>query len=109
MEIPTMRFKSANRIGNLVPDRKRPIKVTMISHDDKNKVMQSLTNLKNKTMYKGVSITDDYTPAERQMLKEWSDKAKVKNGNEEENYKYVWRVRGTPKNGLLLKRFLKRV
>ena len=41
------------------------------------------------------------------MIKDWSDKAKEKTKNESPDSKLVWRGRGSPKNGLRLKRFLK--
>ena len=51
-------------------------------------------------MYTGISITDDYTMSERMMIKEYANRAKEEKKNETENSKYVWRVRGMPKNGL---------
>ena len=74
---------------------------------DKDKIMMNLQSLKGKTEYKGVSITEDYTVTERKLLQDWRDKAKAKNEAEEPDSRYIWRVRGTPKNGLDLKRFLK--
>ena len=56
--------------------------------------------------YKTISVTEDYTIIERRMIKDWSDKTKEKNKNESPNSKFVWRVRGNPKNWLRLKRFL---
>jgi len=38
------------------------------SEQDKDKIMRSLPNLKGKTEYKGTSITDDYTVAERELI-----------------------------------------
>ena len=81
--------------------------LVLSSEFDKDRVLQNLTNLKNQASFKGVSITEDYTAAERTLLKEWRDKAKAKNDDEETESNYIWRVRGTPKNGLMLKRFLK--
>ena len=34
------------------------------------------------------------------MIKDWSDKVKGKNKNESPDCKFIWRVRGSPKNGL---------
>ena len=70
-------------------------------------VMSNLRNLKGNDEFTGISITDDYTISERQMLKEFANKAKEKNSLEPENSNFVWRVRGTPKNGLVIKRFTK--
>ena len=77
------------------------------SESDKDKILANLTNLKNQIEYKGVSVTEDYTLTERKLLQDWREKAKVKNNEEYSNSNYIWRVRGTPKNGLELKRFLK--
>ena len=59
------------------------------------------------TEYKGISITEDYTVSERQMTKEFANKAKEKNSLELEVSDFVWRNRGTPKSGLVLKWFTK--
>ena len=77
------------------------------SEVDKQKIMESLSKLKGKADFKGISITEDYTLAERQLLTEWREKAKAKNSEEEPNSRYVRRVWGTPKNGLMLKKLLK--
>ena len=53
---------------------------------------------------KSVSITDDYTLEERQAIKDMVTEDKNKTESEGAG-KYVWRVRGTPKNGLELRRF----
>ena len=79
----------------------------MNSEEDKDILLRNLTKLKDQVVYKGVSVTEDYTVAERKLLTEWRDKAKEKNTEEGDTSKYIWRVRGTPKNGLSLKRFLK--
>ena len=100
-------FKSVNRIGMRNPDKKRPMLVLMNSEADKDRIIQNLTKLKGQENYKGVSVTEDYTVAERKLLTEWREKAKAKNAEEGQASKYIWRVRGTPKNGLSLKRFMK--
>ena len=60
-------------------------------------------------MYKGISVTEDYTISERQMIKNFTSKAKERNSAESDNTDYAWKVRGTPKNGLVLKRFKKSI
>ena len=107
MSISEVTFKSVHRIGRPQSEKKRPILVVTNTDGDKEKIMQNLSNLKDKADFKGISVTEDYTPAERQMLTDWREKAKAKNNEEESNSKFIWRVRGTPKNGLMLKRFLK--
>ena len=101
-----VKYKSVHRLGQPDPVKKRPIMLMLESEEDKDKVLKKLTNLKDKEEYKGVSVTEDYTVTERKLLQEWRDRAKAKNEAEPES-NYVWRVRGTPKNGLELKRFLK--
>ena len=107
MGINDLVFKSVHRIGKPHPEKKRPIMLMMNSEADKQRIMENLPKLKDKADFKGISITEDYTLVERQMLTEWREKAKTKNNEEEPNSKYVWRVRGTPKNGLMLKKLLK--
>ena len=69
--------------------------------------MGKLKNLKDQEGIRGLSVTEDYTVAERHMIKNWSDKAKENNNKESPDSVYVWKVRGTPKNGLRLKKLLK--
>ena len=99
--------KAVHRIGKQNDNKKRPLKVIMRSEHDKEKVMSNLTNLKDKAIYKGMSISADYTINERNLLKEFSMNAKERNEELGPDSKYIWRVRGSPKNGLVLKKFLK--
>ena len=69
--------------------------------------MENLKELKGQESFRGISLTDDYTITERHLIKEYSDKAKENNRNEPLNSRYIWRVRGSPKNGLRLKKFPK--
>lgn len=101
-------YKSLIRLGKPDPNKNRPIKLTMSSEEEKSKVMENLRNLKGSDTFQRVSVTHDYTTAERQLIKEYADKAKEKNDNELENSKYSWKVRGNPKNGLFLKKVLNR-
>ena len=80
----------------------------MKSETDKNKIMDNLKCLKDQETFIGLSVTDDYTISGRDLIKEWTEKAKVNNVNESPNSNYTWNVRGNPKNGLRLKNFLKR-
>ena len=99
--------KSMIRLGNPESNKKRPIKVTFHNEGDKEKLMNNLQKLKGKNIYKVISVTDDYTISERDMIKDFVTQARQKNSNEPENSEYVWKVRGTPKNGLIIKRFKK--
>ena len=93
--------KYVGRIGFKATDKSRPIKVVFEKEDQKMSVLKSLPNLKQYDNYKGISVTEDFTQAEREIIKKWSEKAKEKNQKEEDNT-VIWRVRGTPKNGLFL-------
>ena len=69
----------------------------------------SMTKFQPSVAYKSVAykIKSVYTLTERKLMQDWRDKAKAKSNEEDSNSNYIWRVRGTPKNGLELKRFLK--
>ena len=98
--------KSIMRIGR-TENKKRPIKVVFQSNEERDNLLYNLRNLKGNNDFKGISITEDYTLAEREIIKEYNRDAKEKNAAEPENSNYIWRVRGTPKNGLIIKRFTK--
>ena len=107
----TATFKTIFRIGNSQQSgpeqsKKRPIMVVMTSETEKEKIMGKLNKLKNKEEFSGVSVTEDYTIAERELIREFNQTAKNKNSVEDPNY--VWKVRGNPKNGLTLMKFRKR-
>ena len=68
--------------------------------------MGNLRNLKDNENYKGISIKEDYTINERQLIKSYTEQAKTMNELERaKKSTTVYKVRGTPKNGLFLKRF----
>ena len=69
--------------------------------------MSFLAALKGKELFNGMSVKPDYTIVEREIIRDYVDKAKDLNSKEPEDSKYVWRVRGEPKNGLGVKRLLK--
>ena len=72
--------------------------------------MYSLVNLRDKKAYQRVSVTvEDFKLFERSMIKEWSHKAKERNKNEPSDYKYIWRVRGSPLKELYIKKMDKKV
>ena len=52
--------------------------------------------------FKKISVTDDYTVAEREEIRRWVKIANEKNMNGNEGY--LWKVRGTPKSGMRLTR-----
>ena len=100
-------YKIVVRLGKCDPGKKRPIKLVMNSEEEKNEIMINLRKLKDVDSFRGLSVTHDYTLAERQQIKEFSQQAKEKNENEPLDSKYCWRVRGNPKNWLTLKRLPK--
>ena len=68
-----------------------------------------MNELKNADeQFKKLSVTDDYTEEERHLIRTWVQKANVKNCEENDNSTFVWKVRGTPKNGLRLVKFTRR-
>ena len=99
--------KAVVRLGKHGASSNRPIKITFESLTEKETIMKNLRNLKGKEEFHGVHIRDDYTLAERMMIREYVTKARKKNETEEEASEILWKVRGDPKSGLYLKRFLK--
>ena len=89
-----------HRIGKKRGVKWRPIKVTLLSINEKERIMKSLYKLKQYG-YQGISITDDFTINERDKIKEMCEKAKKMNS---ESGDFVWRVRGSPRTSL---RFIK--
>ena len=77
----TSTLESASRIGLLAQDKNRPIKVVINTEDERNRILSNLRNPKDTPEYKTMStnsVTEDYTFAERRMIKDWSVKAKEK-------------------------------
>ena len=102
----TERPKMIVRLGRPNDNKKRPVKLVMNSSEEKVKIMLRLPNLKiAQDIYRKLSVRDDYTIEERELIKEWVHKAEEKNKEDNTN---LWKVRGTPKNGLRLVRITKR-
>ena len=90
--------KQVMRLGKKEGEKNRLLKVVMSNSDDKEKVMSNLNKLKNANEnLRCISVRDDYTQEERNLLKAMNDEAKKK--NEQDNVTH-WKVRGSPKNGL---------
>ena len=103
--------KHVHRRGKRHPandQSKRPMKLVMLNEEDKDRILENLKALKGNETYKGISVTDDHTVQERNLIKQWVDKAKRANEEEPDGSMYVWKIRGTPKNGISLKKFLKK-
>ena len=85
----------------------RPLKITVDTEEQKEKIMRNLSNLKGNDDYGGISIKEDYTINERMLIREYVEQAKALNALETtKRSKFEYRVRGTPKNGLFLKKFI---
>ena len=92
---------AAHRLGIKKSDRQRPLRVTMKTLEDKEELMSRLGLLWNaENDLKKMSVTDDYTIAEREEIRRWVTMAKEKTTNETSGY--VWKARGTPKTGMRL-------
>jgi hypothetical protein len=64
----------------------------------KDDVMANLKRLKGSEEEFGkISVTDDYTASEREMIKDFSDRAKEQGKKDPTR---VFKIRGDPKNGL---------
>ena len=91
----------AHHLGIKKSDRQRPLRVTMKTLEDKEELMSRLGLLWNaENDLKKMSVTDDYTIAEREEIRRWVTMAKEKTTNETSGY--VWKARGTPKTGMCL-------
>ena len=77
----------------------RPLKVTLANEEDKKRIMASAHKLKDE-----FRITDDFSRKERETIKLWHQKAKEKTSNEG-NQSFIWKVRGSPRTKLYLKKF----
>ena len=71
--------------------------------------MKNLNKLKDNEKYRGVSITEDYTINERNLIRSKAEEAKSNNNKEPADSQFTWKVRGTPKNGLFIKKLRKTV
>ena len=77
----------------------------MKSENDKDSFIARLPNLKNaEDRFNKISVTEDYTAEEREAIRKKVTEARNKSETEGEG-KYVWKARGSPKNGLRLIRF----
>ena len=69
----------------------------MSCSEEKDLIMSRLSNLKNaEEEYRRISVKNDYTLEERNLVKHWLKKADEQN-KAEGTTKY--KIRGTPKNG----------
>ena len=101
-------IKAVFRLGKKEEGKTRPLKVILEHEAAKNEILSNLGSLKGLEAYKGISVTEDYTINEREQIKSFVTKAKELNEKEPEDSRFEWKVRGTPKNGLQVKKFRKR-
>ena len=94
---------------NVFLTKKDQTKVVLTCEKDKDAIMANLTYLKGNEDFSKISDTEDYTIGDRNLIKGSTERAKAKNTQETAESNYEWKVRGTPKNGLLLKKFQKRI
>ena len=57
--------KLISRSGRSQDKKKKSMKAVIHNQQDKEKIQNSLRNLKVNSEYKGVSVTEDYTVSER--------------------------------------------
>ena len=108
IQVGSVKIKEINRIGeyNREATKDRPMKITVDTEEEQQKIMTNLNNLKGNEEYRGISIKEDYTLNERQLIRVYVEQAKALNALEKaKSSTTVYKVRGTPKNGLFLKRF----
>ena len=79
--------------------RWRPCKITLVNEEQKNQIMASVHKL-GKLDFR---VTDDFSKKERETIKEWHKKAKEKTAIEKDK-SCVWKVRGSPRTKLYLKK-----
>ena len=65
------------RLCKPIADKTRPVKLVMINSRDKDNIMSRLVNL-TEEIYRKVSVRDDYTIEEREIIKEWVKKSTAK-------------------------------
>ena len=100
---------SVERIGARTDEmfetkRWRPLKVTLRNEEEKNQIMASVHKLGRWDF----RVADDFSRKERETIKEWQRKAKEKT-NKENDKGYVWKVRGSPRTKLYLKKISNKI
>ena len=83
-----------------------PLKIELMTEKDKVTLLQNLKKLKGDDNFKGVGITEDYTVSETKLIQEYNEEANERTENDPEG-KFIWHVRGFPKNGLFIQKFRK--
>ena len=86
------------RLGIKQENKNRPLMVRLHSKEEKYAILSKLGRFKYATRKydEPISITHDYTPEERKMIKQLVEEARRRNSNEKNEGKgeNVWKVRG---------------
>ncbi len=100
LELGKMNIKNTIRLGKKPDDGKsRPLKVVFNSKEDKKKVMTRLGKLKDAEQeFKQISITDDLSKEEQDLIRKKVLEAKELEKNANEGGLWKYRVRGPPWN-----------
>ena len=79
--------KTTFRLGKPNEKKKRSLKFVMNSSNDKDLIMSKLGHLKHADdRLRNLSVTDDYTNEERELIKELVNKSKQMNEGESQNH-----------------------
>ena len=98
-------FESFIRLGKRNESKSRPIKLKMSTFNEKKSVMRNLRKLKQAPEnFRKIRVTVDYTEKEREEIRKMVNEAKNKTESQGDG-KYIFKVRGSPKNGLVIRRF----
>ena len=97
--------KKITRLGKKMENKPRTLKIEMCAIQEVESLMANLSRLKGLSDEFGkISVTEDYTKNEREVIKRYVAEAKEK----EVDPNYIYKIRGTPKNGLRLAKFARR-
>ena len=95
--------KKITRLGKKMENKPRTLKIEMCAIQEVESLMANLSRLKGLSDEFGkISVTEDYTKNEREVIKRYVAEAKEKT---EGDPNYIYKIRGTPKNGLRLVKF----
>lgn len=107
MRLPDIKIVTTERIGVLTQEREanrryRPLKVIFKREEDKMMVIKSLNKLSGP-----YRVTEDLSKMERNIIKEWNEDANKRNLQIKDE-DFEWKVRGSPRSKLYLKKILKK-
>lgn len=99
-------IKRVSRIGSTEKGKIRPVIISLQNEEQKIKLLGNLPALKGMDLYKSISVTEDLTLEERKQYKDLANTAKERNKADPIST-HIWRVRGSSKNGFVLKKMPK--